>query len=59
MLRELKSLYQKYPSRCNARVVNDTLESIGKRLDVELMDKIVEMLPSIGMAAASVPTISS
>jgi len=51
ILRELKSFFQKYPSQCDARVVNDILESIGKRLDVELMDKIVEMLPSIGMAA--------
>ena len=59
MLRELKSFFQKYPSQCNARVVKGTLESIGKRLDVDLMDKIVNMFPSIVMAATSVPTISS
>ena len=49
IMRELKSFFQKYLSQCDARVVNDILESIGKRPDVELMDRIVEMLPSIGM----------
>ena len=31
--------------------MNNILESAFKRLDMELVDKIVEMLPSIGMAA--------
>merc|ERR1719450_1838190 len=50
ILRELKTFFQRYPSQRDASVVNDVLESIGKRLDLELMDKIMEMLPSIGMA---------
>eukprot|EP00747_Dinoflagellata_sp_TGD_P161883 gnl/TRDRNA2_/TRDRNA2_178876_c0_seq1.p1 gnl/TRDRNA2_/TRDRNA2_178876_c0~~gnl/TRDRNA2_/TRDRNA2_178876_c0_seq1.p1 ORF type:complete len:1098 (-),score=255.53 gnl/TRDRNA2_/TRDRNA2_178876_c0_seq1:57-3350(-) len=50
ILKELKAFYKKYPSACTMSSVNDLLESLGKRLDTELMEKVVAMLPSIDLA---------
>jgi len=49
VLRELKTFFQKYPYERDMHHVNDLLDSLSKRLDSELMEKIVEMLPSIDL----------
>jgi len=49
ILRELKSFFKKYPSERDMNCINDLLESLAKRLDSDLMEKIVEMLPSIDL----------
>jgi hypothetical protein len=49
ILRELKVFFKKFPNECDMSCVNDLLESLAKRLDSDLMEKIVEMLPSIGL----------
>ena len=51
ILWELTAFFRRYPSHCETSAVNDVLESLGKRLDLELTEKVVEMLPSIDMAA--------
>jgi pentatricopeptide repeat protein len=51
ILRELKSYFKKYPSECDISVINDLLESLAKRLDSELMDKIIEMLPTLDLTS--------
>jgi pentatricopeptide repeat protein len=47
IIRELKSFFKKYSSELDMNCINDLLESLSKRLDSDLMEKIVEMLPSI------------
>jgi pentatricopeptide repeat protein len=49
ILRELKSFFKKYPSERDMNGINDLLESLAKRLDSEVMEKIVEMLPGIDL----------
>jgi len=49
ILRELKGFLTKFSSECDITCVNDLLETLAKRLDSDLMEKIVEMLPSINM----------
>jgi len=51
IIRELKAYFKRYPSECNAGVVSDVLESLSKRLDSELMEQIMAMLPSFDMQA--------
>jgi len=51
ILRELKAYFKRYPSECDAGVVSDVLESLSKRLDSDLMEQIIEMLPSLDMLA--------
>jgi len=51
ILRELKMYFKKYPSECDLTVINDLLESLAKRLDSELMEKVVEMLPCIDLSS--------
>lgn len=47
IIRELKTYFKKYPTECDMSLVNDLLESLSKRLDSDLMEKIVEILHSI------------
>lgn len=51
ILRELKGYFKKYPSECEISVINDLLDSLAKRLDSELMEKVVEMLPSLELSS--------
>merc|ERR1719161_3200484 len=51
IIRELKAYFKRYPSECDAGVVSDVLESLSKRLDSELMEQIIAMLPSFEMRA--------
>mmetsp|Transcript_77413 Transcript_77413/g.227011 ORF Transcript_77413/g.227011 Transcript_77413/m.227011 type:complete len:1146 (+) Transcript_77413:139-3576(+) len=50
IMRELKSFFQRYAGECDVRLANDLLESLGRRLDSDLADRIAEMMPSLGMA---------
>merc|ERR1719305_1137911 len=47
IIRELKSYLKKYPSECDMGLMNDLLEALSKRLDSDLMEQIIEILPSI------------
>jgi len=49
ILRELKAFLKKFSSECDMSCVNDLLESLAKRLDSDLMEKIVAMFPTIGL----------
>lgn len=52
IIRELKAFFSKYQGECDMTkmgLVNDLLESLAKRLDTELMEKIADMLPSISL----------
>jgi hypothetical protein len=49
IVKELKGFFKKYPSESDMTCVNDLFESLAKRMDSELMDKIVEMLPSVDL----------
>jgi len=49
VLRELNAFLNKFSSECDMSCVNDLLESLAKRLDSELVEKIVEMLPSMNL----------
>jgi len=49
ILRELKAFFNKYPQECEISFINDLLESLAKRLDSELMERILEMLPSLDL----------
>jgi hypothetical protein len=40
ILRELKSFFKKYPSERDMNGINDLLESLAKRLDSEVMEKM-------------------
>lgn len=51
IIRELKGFFKKYPTERDMTSVNDLLESLSKRLDSDLMDKILEMLPSLELKA--------
>jgi len=51
ILRELRGYFKKYPSECEMSTVNDLLESLAKRLDSELMEKIVELLPHLNLSS--------
>lgn len=51
IVKELKGFFKKYPTERDMTGVNDLLESLAKRLDSDLMDKIVEMLPSLDLKA--------
>jgi pentatricopeptide repeat protein len=46
ILRELKGFLNKFQDQCDMACVNDLLESLAKRLDSDLMEKVAEMLPS-------------
>jgi len=49
ILHEVKSFLTKFPNERSMCSINDLLESLAKRLDSELMEKIVNMLPSLGL----------
>jgi len=49
ILRELKGFFKKFPSECDMTCINDLFESLGKRMDSDLMEKIVEMLPALNL----------
>jgi len=49
IIRELKAYFKKNPSQCDMHRINDLLESLGKRLDSELMGMVVDMLPPLAL----------
>jgi pentatricopeptide repeat protein len=49
ILKEVKAFVKKFPNECDMACINDLLESLAKRLDTSLMEKIMEMLPSMHM----------
>jgi pentatricopeptide repeat protein len=49
VLRELKAFLKKFPDRCEMTFVNELFESLAKRLDSDLVEKMVEMLPSVNL----------
>jgi pentatricopeptide repeat protein len=49
ILRELKGFLKKFPSEGDASCLKDLLESLAKRLDSDLVEKIVDMLPSVNL----------
>ena len=51
ILRELKAYFRSYSGECDAGVASDLLESLSKRLDSDLMEQIIHMLPSPDMQA--------
>mmetsp|Transcript_11792 Transcript_11792/g.31144 ORF Transcript_11792/g.31144 Transcript_11792/m.31144 type:complete len:1117 (+) Transcript_11792:119-3469(+) len=50
ILRELHGFLQKFQGQSDVSTINDLLEALGKRLDSDLVDKIVEMMPKVGLA---------
>ena len=51
MLRGLKAYLRRYPGECDAGAASDLPESLSKRLDSDLMEQIIDMLPSPDMQA--------
>jgi len=49
IIRELSTYFKKHSGECSMSTINDILDSLGKRLDSQLMDLIVAMLPSLGL----------
>lgn len=47
--KELHTFFLSHPDVCKISIVNDFLEHLGKQLDSELMDLILDMLPSMGL----------
>jgi len=47
IVNELSEFFEKHPGQCDMCHMNGILESLGKRLDSQLMGEIVEMLPSL------------
>jgi len=48
--RELRGFLKKFQGAVDVAMVNDLLDSLGKRLDTELVDRVVELMPSVGLA---------
>jgi pentatricopeptide repeat protein len=49
IVQELKAVFSKLPNQATISVVNDLLEALGRRLDSQLMEQIVQILPSLGL----------
>jgi len=49
IIRELQAFLKRFPQDCDMTCVNDLLESLAKRLDSDMMEKVVEMLTSTGL----------
>jgi pentatricopeptide repeat protein len=49
IIRELKAFFKKYPQEREMGFLNDLLESLARRLDSELMERILEMLPQLNL----------
>jgi len=47
IVRELRAFFQKHPQQREMRVINDILATLGNRLDSDLMNLIVDSLPSL------------
>ena len=45
----MSNFFKKYKGECDMACVNDLLESLAKRLDSDLMEKIAGMLPSVDL----------
>jgi len=49
IIRELKAFFKKYPQEREMGFLNDLLESLARRLDSDLMERILEMLPQLDL----------
>jgi len=49
IIRELKAFFKKYPQEREMSFLNDLLESLARRLDSDLMERILEMLPQLDL----------
>jgi hypothetical protein len=49
IVQEITTFFRKHPKECNMRLMNDILEMLGRRLDSQLMGKLVDLLPSVGL----------
>jgi len=49
IVRELRAFFKKFGNEVDMDCVNGLLESMAKRLDTDLMEKVVEILPSAGL----------
>eukprot|EP00929_Paragymnodinium_shiwhaense_P084575 TRINITY_DN45228_c0_g1_i1.p1 TRINITY_DN45228_c0_g1~~TRINITY_DN45228_c0_g1_i1.p1 ORF type:complete len:1115 (+),score=307.20 TRINITY_DN45228_c0_g1_i1:231-3575(+) len=49
ILNELKAFFRRYPDEIEMSAINDLLESLARRHDNDLMDKVVALLPSCGL----------
>mmetsp|Transcript_26149 Transcript_26149/g.55348 ORF Transcript_26149/g.55348 Transcript_26149/m.55348 type:complete len:1116 (+) Transcript_26149:127-3474(+) len=49
ILRELKFFFKKHPAECEISSVNQLLDALGRRMDSELVEQILEMVPSLGL----------
>mmetsp|Transcript_146127 Transcript_146127/g.269691 ORF Transcript_146127/g.269691 Transcript_146127/m.269691 type:complete len:1103 (+) Transcript_146127:138-3446(+) len=47
VLREIKDFFKRFPGKCDMTVMNDILESLGKRFDSRLMELMIETFPSL------------
>jgi len=47
IVKELTAFFEKHPGQCDMCHMNGIIESLGKRLDSQLMGEVVEMLPSL------------
>jgi hypothetical protein len=46
---ELRKVFNKYPDSCTMSLMNDVLEPVSRRFDTQLMDCILQELPSFGL----------
>merc|ERR1719456_25395 len=49
IVRELTAFFKRHPTECDICHINDILETLGKRLDSQLMGAIEDILPSLGL----------
>merc|ERR1719313_688327 len=49
ILKELKAFLQKFEAEKHMKSINDLLESLAKRMDSDMMEKIAEMLPEMNL----------
>lgn len=49
VVRELKAFFKRFPNECGIVAINDLLDSLAKRLDTDLVEQVVEMMPSMSL----------
>jgi pentatricopeptide repeat protein len=49
IIRELRTIFNRYPNHCNMALINDLLEPLSHRFDTQLMERIVQELPTFGL----------
>jgi pentatricopeptide repeat protein len=49
IIRELKGAFAKYPNQCDVGLINNLIDSVGRHMDSQLLDRVVETFPSLGL----------